>query len=406
MSEIIVSKSKKAAVEAFQNWKIAAVLAIFYSLNSLFIGTTKLFAGHGELRIFIFIPALTAVWFGPIVGGLAAGFGNLLLDFIKNVVLKGESLDMSNVVGFFANLIGAYIVGLLRSELHVEKEDNIFSLRYFSKYFNNLIASIIGMGITTGELIGLGLYATGFLDSLTTAFGLAWKIATVNSIVLLISMIPVQIFVAWFEKRRILQYHSQAKRTKILKQIESPMQAPVEIKSLMLVGSEGFVQETWGVLKMVVTNKSNITTQFRVEVNSDDKVSPSVTYTRELAPGESDEKYFKIYPFDDGMRTMDIYLKPWVNSITVAKENFGKNPTYHYVYRYRVMAPITDKFHGLISFITMIVFIGVIISALQSVFGSISQSKTTYFELAGAIALIEMILIIAYYWKKKREVLR
>lgn len=401
MSEIIVNKSKKAAAEAFHNWKIATVLAIFYSLNSLFIGSAKLFAGHGELRIFIFIPAITAVWFGPIIGGLAAGFGNLLLDVIDNVILKGESLDMSNVVGFFGNMIGAYIVGLLRDELIVHKDDNIFSLRFFKKYFQNLIASIIGMGLTTGEIIGLGLYAAGFLDSLEIAFILAWKIATVNTIVLVISMIPIQIFVAWFEKKRISQFYTQAKRTKVLKQIKAPTTAPVRISSLMLIGSDGIIQEEWGVLKMIVKNESNITTQFRIEMNSDDKISPTVAYTKELAPGESDEKYFKIYPFDDGVHTMDIYVKPWVNSISVAKENFGSNPTYHYAYKYRVLAPLSDKFHSLISFITMIAFIGVIISALQSVFGSITQAKTTYFELAGAIAIIEFIIIMAYYWKRR-----
>ena len=150
MSQLIISKSKKAAVVALRNWKIAAVLAVFYSLNSLFIGSTKLFAGHGELRIFIFIPALTAVWFGPVIGGLAAGFGNLLLDIIDNVILKGESLDMSNVVGFFANLIGAYVVGLLRDELIVSKDDNILSLKFFKKYFRNLVASVIGAHIVSG----------------------------------------------------------------------------------------------------------------------------------------------------------------------------------------------------------------------------------------------------------------
>ena len=404
MSQLIISKSKKAAVVALRNWKIAAVLAVFYSLNSLFIGSTKLFAGHGELRIFIFIPALTAVWFGPVIGGLAAGFGNLLLDIIDNVILKGESLDMSNVVGFFANLIGAYVVGLLRDELIVSKDDNILSLKFFKKYFRNLVASVIGMAITTGELIGLGLYGAGFFDSISIAFGLAWSIATANTMVLLIAMIPVQIFVAWFEKHRILQFYSQARQTKVLKSVEFPPTTPIEIYSLKLIGSHGLVKETWGVLKMELTNNSNITTQFRIEVNSDDKVSPTVSYTRELAPGETDEKYFKIYPFDDGVRFMDIYLKPWVKSITQAKEAFGDNPTYHYVYKYRVMAPLSDKFQGLVSFITMIAFIGVIISALQSVFGSISQAKATYFALAGVTALIEMLIIVLYYLKLKKEV--
>ena len=404
MSQLIVDKSKKAAVEALHNWKIAAVLAVFYSLNSLFIGSTKLFAGHGELRIFIFIPALTAVWFGPVVGGLAAGFGNLLLDIIKNMLLKGKSLDMSNVVGFFANLIGAYVVGLLRDELVVTKEDNILSMTFFKKYFRNLVASVIGMAVTTGELIGLGLYGAGFFDSIAKAFGLAWSITVANTIVLLIAMIPVQIFVAWFEKHRIMQFYSQAKHTKVLKSIEAPTTTPIEIDSIRLVGSSGLVQETWGVLKMLITNKSNITAQFRIEINSDDKVSPTVSYTKELAPNESDEKYFKIYPFDDGIRYMDVYLKPWVKSITQAKEAFGDNPTFHYVYKYRVMAPLADKFQGLVSFITMIAFIGVIISALQSVFGSLSQAKVTYFVLAGVIALIEMIIIVLYYVKLKKEV--
>ena len=404
MSQLIVDKSKKAAVEAFHNWKIAAVLAVFYSLNSLFIGSTKLFAGHGELRIFIFIPALTAVWFGPVIGGLAAGFGNLLLDIIKNMLIKGKSLDMSNVVGFFANLIGAYVVGLLRDELAVTKEDNILSLTFFKKYFRNLVASIIGMAVTTGELIGLGLYGAGFFSSIAKAFGLAWSITVANTIVLLIAMIPVQIFVAWFEKRRILQFYSQAKQTKVLKFIEAPTTTSVEINSLKLVGSSGLVKETWGVLKMVVTNKSNITTQFRIEINSDDKVSPTVSYTKELSPNESDEKYFKIYPFDDGVRFMDIYLKPWVKSITQVKEAFGDNPTFQYVFKYRVMAPLADKFQGLVSFITMIAFIGVIISALQSVFGSLSQAKVTYFVLAGVVALIEMVIIVLYYVKLKKEV--
>lgn len=404
MSQLIINKSKKAATVAFQNWKIAAVLAIFYSLNSLFIGSTKLFAGHGELRIFIFIPALTAVWFGPIIGGLAAGFGNLLLDIIDNLILKGESLDMSNVVGFFANLIGAYIVGLLREELTVSKDDNILSMVFMKRYFRNLIASVIGMAVTTGELIGLGLYGAGFLHSISAAFGLAWSIAVANTIVLIIAMIPVQIFVAWFEKHRIMQFYTQAKQTKVLKSVETPQASPVEIKSIRLIGSSGLVKETWGVLKMEVANNSNMTTQFRIEVNSDDKVSPTVSYTRELAPGEVDEKFFKIYPFDDGVRYMDIYLKPWVKSLATVKEEFGDNPTYQYVYKYRVMAPISDKFQGLVSFITMIAFIGVIISALQSVFGSISQAKVTYFALAGVIALIEMLIIVLYYLKLKKEV--
>ena len=121
MSEItdfIMDKSRNAVTEAFKNWKIAGILALFYSLNALFLGKTEIFAGHGDIRVFIFIPALTAVWFGPIIGGLAAGFGNLLLDIIDNIVLKGEPLEISHLVGFIGNLVGAYMVGILSCLLY------------------------------------------------------------------------------------------------------------------------------------------------------------------------------------------------------------------------------------------------------------------------------------------------
>lgn len=395
-------QTRDVAVEVWRNWKIAAILAIFYSLNALFIGKAKLFAGHGEVRMFIFIPAITAVWFGPVVGGLVGGFGNLLIDIIDDVILSGESLEISNFIGFLANLIGAYITGVLRDPLEVTKGESIISPRQIVKYIRNTIAAIIGMGVVTGEIIGLGLYAAGYFPSPEIGFILAWEITKINSMFLLIAMVPVQIFVTAFEKHRIKTYHEQADLTRKPIMVEGPKDSLIEIRRFRVAG-DGLIQEKWGLIEMVLKNNSNASLQYRIELNSDDKIDPSVSYTRVLKSGEEDEKYFKIYPFDDGVREMDIFIKPWMDSISLLEENFGKNLTYHYKYRYRVMAPLSDKFQGVISFVTMLAFIGVTISALQSVLGTISGIKATYFGLAIAIVIVEFIILIAYYMRLKRR---
>jgi len=407
MSEItgfIMDKSRNAVTEAFKNWKIAAILALFYSLNALFLGKTEIFAGHGDIRVFIFIPALTAVWFGPIIGGLAAGFGNLLLDIIDNIVLKGEPLEISHLVGFIGNLVGAYMVGILREPLDVSREDNIFATRFFIKYIKNTVASIIGMGVTTGEIIGLGLYAAGYLPDISTGFTLAWKIAEINSVFLVIAMVPVQIFVAAFEKHRINTYYRQIDATRRFAPVLVPENAPIRLTNLHIIGSEGLVQEKWGVIKFNITNLTDTPMQYRIEANCDDKVSPTVDYTVKLDPNNSDEKYLKIYPFDDGIREIDLYIKPWAKTYQKISETFNGNITYHFKYKYRVMAPLSDKFQGLVSFITMLAFVGVIISALQSAFGSISQAKLTYILVALGIVAIEVLLIFLYYRHLKKKV--
>lgn len=404
MSELIIEKSKGAFTEAVKNWKIAVILALFYSMNALFIGETELFAGHGDVRIFIFIPALTAVWFGPIIGGLAAGFGNLLLDIIDNIILSNEPLELSHFIGFLGNLIGAYMVGILREPLEVNREDNIFSPRYLILYIRNTIASVIGMGVTTGEIIGIGLFAAGYLPDISVGFALAWKIAEINSVFLLIAMVPVQIFVAFFEKYRLNSYFNQVDETRTLVPIKVPDNVPIKVSKPRIIGSDGLIQNKWSVIRLDVKNLAPVPIQYRIEFNSDDKVAPTVTYTTKLEPDASDEKFFKIYPFDDGLREVDVFIKPWTDNFESLKQTFGDNITYHYRYKYRVMAPVTDRFHGLISFITMIAFVGVIISALQSVLGTLSQAKLTYIGAAIGIVAIEVVILLLYYQQLKKKV--
>ena len=149
-------ETKKQSQNSWFDWRVIVGIAAIYSLNALLLGTLdlgKLVFGHGEVRIFIFIPALGSLMFGPVSGGLGAGLGNLLNDIIDDVILSGQALDLGNFVGFVGNLVGAFFTGLFGRRITIEKDQSFYEKDMVLMYIQNILASIFGMAVITGEII-------------------------------------------------------------------------------------------------------------------------------------------------------------------------------------------------------------------------------------------------------------
>ena len=172
----MVSSSRNIILTLKKNLILILAMSVLYALTSFAIGEIDLLPGTeggGELRPFIFIPALAAIMFGPTVGAFSAGIGNFLIDIINDRIIQGDILDLGNLAGFCGNFIGAAVVGFISWRLKFKEDDRIFfSWKTWLRYLQNTLAAVVGMGLVTGEVIGL--LRAAFLNS--TDFNLGVQI--------------------------------------------------------------------------------------------------------------------------------------------------------------------------------------------------------------------------------------
>jgi len=388
-----------------KNLILIVVMSFLYAINSFAIGEIKLLPnapdGGGELRPFIFIPALASIIFGPIVGSFSAGIGNLLIDFIQDRLIQGDILDLGNFAGMVGNFLGAAVVGFLAWRLKFEKDDKvILSGKIWLKYLQNAVAAIIGMGLVTGETIGL--LRVAFQKS-TWEVGniIATSIFFSNTLFLAITIIPLQLAIGTYEKIRAKRYDKALHNSKNVTLLEEPDKSPALIEKFEIIpgaGTDGLVKGEWSQIKMIIRNNTYVPMTFRLEINCEDRINPSVSYTKLLKSQEIDEKFFQINPFNDADRIFTVYIKSWSPTFKELTEVSDIGLSVRYKYTYNALTPFDHQFNFFMKFLSICSFGIFVFNVIRSIY---SESGTPfldqYFIWAMIVCGVEIIIVFGYY---------
>ena len=392
------------------NFTVAIILSILYaSLSALLLVSD--FAQNlqfGDIRPAIFFPALVSILFGPIIGMIAGGFGNLLYDIFENIIIEGGSLTIKNLVGFLANLLAGLITGGLaysaydKEDLDLQSLRNNFSIPKLWLLLKNTVASIIGFGFIVGYGIGLGLYLVGVIP-FTIGMTVAFNITLWNSIALLVGIPTVLVIltITWFYYGR-KSLELQEKRRQIDVTIANDF--PIKIVSCEVPVGDELKALEWGAINMLVENPRDTPTRYYFKPLSTDVYKPLVHTTPVLKQGEKDQVYFNVYTFEPKMKTVEIecgIISEHSHAPYDTIESKGK-----ILLTYEVSSSLHAIIHNVMNFA---VFIGLLSSlALVSMnlyyTGSLTPSPSLVIVLI--IIFIEFLFVYVYYWSKKTRVVR
>ncbi|MDH5403919.1 MAG: ECF transporter S component, partial [Candidatus Heimdallarchaeota archaeon] len=271
----------------------------------------------GDIRPAIFFPALVAILYGPIVGGLGAGIGNFLYDLIGVILNPDKTLELKHLIGFMGNLLGGFIVGGLskpyedvttmfdqsRRKSSLLKE--LFNLKFIRRIVRNTLSSIIGLGFVTGIVIGYGQRINPEFPR-AASFTIFSNISYWNS-VFLMGAIPLLYLlitiIDYFQDKKSLN-NLERRRHIQMKRVFSDFSVSDAVSP---IGDELF-QNTWGSLKFSITNKMNKQTKYNVRISSDDIFSPHQHQTPLLDSQESDELYFNVFGISSGEKKAKVII--------------------------------------------------------------------------------------------------
>lgn len=410
----IVTSSRTFMQNLKKNLILIVVMSFLYAINSFAIGEIKLLPnavdGGGELRPFIFIPALASIIFGPIVGSFSAGIGNLLIDFVQDRLLQGDILDLGNFAGMVGNFLGAAVVGFLAWRLKFEKDDKvIFSGKIWLRYLQNAVAAIVGMGLVTGETIGL--LRAAFLKS-TWEVGniIATSIFFSNSLFLAITIIPLQLVIGSYEKIQAKRYDKALHNSKNVTLLEEPDKSPALIEKFVIIpgaGTDGLVKGEWSQIEMTLRNNTSIPMTYRLEINCEDRINPSVTYTKLLKPQETDEKFFQINPFNDANRVFTVYIKSWSPTFKELTEVSDIGLSVRYRYTYNALTPFEHQFNFFMKFLSICSFGIFVFNVIRSIYSEVGTPfLDQYFIWSMIVCGVEILIVFGWYIYKLISVKR
>ncbi|NHK31350.1 MAG: hypothetical protein FK730_08365 [Asgard group archaeon] len=410
----IVTSSRTFMQNLKKNLILIVVMSLLYAINSFAIGEIKLLPnaenGGGELRPFIFIPALASIIFGPIVGSFSAGIGNLLIDFVQDRLIQGDILDLGNFAGMVGNFLGAAVVGFLAWRLKFDKDDKvILSGKIWLRYLQNAVAAIVGMGLVTGETIGL--LRVAFQKS-TWEVGniIATSIFFSNSLFLVITIIPLQLVIGFYEKIRAKRYDKALHNSKNVTLLEEPDKPPALIEKFIIIpgaGTDGLVKGEWSQIEMVLRNNTNVPMTFRLEINCEDRINPSVTYTKLLKSQEIDEKFFQINPFNDADRVFTVYIKSWSPTFKQLTEVSDIGLSVRYRYTYNALTPFEHQFNFFMKFLSICSFGIFVFNIIRSIYSEVGTDFIDqYFIWAMIVCGVEVLIVFGWYIYKLISVKR
>ena len=401
-----MESSSKSGRSLF-DWRVILGIAVIYSINALLLGSLdlgKLAEGHGEVRIFIFIPALGSLLFGPVSGALGAGFGNLLTDLIEDVILSGEMLDLGNLVGFVGNLVGAFVTGLFGRQIKITKEQSLFEKPLIIMYLQNILASVFGMAVITGEIIGIGLWLINSVPSFTIGISVGGSILASNGLFLLLTMLPIQIVMVVWQRRQQRLFHSNLIKYSTFTVKEAPENSPVKILKFQ-ASEEGLVKDQWTTSKLELQNEADIPMRYRLEMISQDRFDPSVTYTKLLSPHEKDDVFFQILPFDDEERELGLTIRPWVDEARDL-DTFKKiNNQVKFGFGYHVLTSENDRLRLLTNFVVVLAFLAAAGQGLKAILNEVSPTSILPTILVLVLSVAELVFVLIYFKYRQRQIL-
>ena len=378
-----------------ENLLFAITFAIFYGIEAFFLNE-EAFTGYGQYRPLVFLPALAAIVFGPLVGAFVGGFGNLTNDIIKKMIVQHKPLHIGHLFGFLGNFIGAYVVGVLSIDVDV-KSKGLFSKESFKGYVWDSIAGSIGMGGVTGFIIAFGELAVGKITTIENALIFSGTITFWNSVfmTLLLPMLPLY---GYLEKIHLEKKKRKAKELTEIQIAKLEKEAFANLIGGRFIDSLPLEKE-WAEMGIKVKNKTNDTMRFRVEIIGPDIIQPSTMYTKKIPPGEIDEVTFSIYPLDKGERHFKVRIVPRSENINKAREIAKKKKDAEFELTYKAEPEESEKLSSLTSIIGLLV----IFALLAKTFYEIISAGTISAGLAISLSLFaaEIALIILWYiWRK------
>lgn len=381
----------------------ATVVAIIYAGMSVLFNDNVdiLFQTQlGDGRPALFLLAVVAIYYGPMIGGFSAAFGNLLYDLIQGPLLNGTTLDVSNFGGFIANLLGGFVVGIFARSY--EGNESIFTIRknlpanilkifdrnFFRRLFRNIMASIFGFAFIVPLIISYGKQLT---PSLSTAefFPLFASTAWANGIYLLISVPLSVIAVALFD---YLSDKATTKRLAKRRVFTFPDHSDTDFElSASSPEGEELIIEDWGAVEFCIKNISAESKVFFVRISSNDIFSPHLHKTPKLGPNETDNMFFSVYPVSEGSKQASVYVS---NSLSEQQKILP--------FRYIVEGSnLMEKLVGIF------LIIGVF-STVVLIYGEIvRQAKLDAPTIISLIAVpIEILLVWALYKLREMKIVK
>ncbi|MEX0568697.1 MAG: hypothetical protein Q6363_005985 [Candidatus Njordarchaeota archaeon] len=393
----VIRQSLRKTVSTFKkNLLLIIIFSLAYGLTAYFF-REEIIAGSGDIRPTIFVPSLAAIVFGPLIGGFIGGIGNLIYDAINKMIIEHEMLKLKHLIGFLANFVGAFIVGLLREKPEISTDESIFSKKMVKVYLKNTFYACLGMGVIVGAIIGFGLWLIGdksFEVGMIIATGITfWN--TLSSMFLLIAL-PAYFYL---EKRAKIRRLKEIQELKTVKAVETPAKSPVIIEKAEFLGT-GAIEKEWCLFKISIKNNLNEKMKFRVEIIAPDIIIPSVKYSAMIEPNDSDEITFSIYPLDSGERHLKINIKPWPSDLEKQKEILEQGYTFAYMLKYKAKKDEPETIRAFVSMISILMILAITIKALFSVF---NYEEFQVVLIALSVFVTEIALTIIWYiWKKTK----
>ncbi len=392
--EIIVRFFKRDFANLKKYWFYALIFAFLYGVEA-YIFRGEILAGHADYRPLVFIPPLVSIAFGPLIGGIVGGLGNLINDIITKYLVEGKSLHMGHLVGFIANFIGAYMVGLLSRDIKAEKYGSLFSKDAIKDYLWNTIAGSIGMGAITGAIIGFGLWQIHKV-SYETGIKIAGSIILWNSLFMTLLFLTLPIYTLgekWYSRK----IETEKSILRLMDIVKRPKDKIADIERGEITEGKPIERE-WFIASLRIRNLTNKTMRFRVEIISPDIVQPSVKYTKKLAPKEYDDITFSLYPLDSGERHFRVRLLPWHENVSDVKDVIEKIPETVFELKYRAKPETSASLNTITSFLGVIALLALLFKGFLDL---MSGGPVTGLTVALAFFAAEVVLILIWYiWRR------
>ncbi len=370
------------------NHNVAIFLSFLYATISISARSLTVLpdTGAAEFRLGIFIPALASIVYGPLAGGLTAGVGNLLIDTYDVVTGQLDTLTFDRVLGSVSNFVGAYLSGWFARKAR-GTEEKVVRLRLIPAY---TMASIIGLALVTGGLIGYGiLYLYSGLP-VAVAKTVFEAIFFYNSVVLAVMMglsLLVYKFFNAFQERR---FRGQDEKNREL-QVEY-IEKGVKVSKIELPEHSLWVGE-WSRLNVEVRNSTKTPETYRFELVSDALLFPQIDRSNRLNPGEKFVQTFYVMP----KQHRDIRMRLHVN---------GKRSKKSTVANITATSTVVYKQDSLAGFSSVNVLVFVISVLWSNVMESLNRTFTFDSQnviLISTVVLTELLVIVIYaVWNLRR----
>ena len=392
--EIIIEFFRRDFRSLRKHWFYAIIFALLYGIEAYLLHE-EILASHGDYRPLIFIPPLVSIAFGSLVGAVVGGLGNLINDIITKYLVEGKSLHMGHAVGFIANFLGAYVVGLLAKDIRSEQYKSILSKEAIKDYIWNTLAGSLGMGAVTGLIIGLGLWQIGKVPY-ELGIRIAGSIMFWNSLFMVLLFVTLPLYAIgerWYLKKMEIE-KAILTSIQVVRRPEAKI-ADIE-KGEVTEGKP--IEREWFIASLRIRNLTDKTLRFRVEIIGPDIIQPSVKYTKKLAPGEYDDITFSIYPLDSGERHFRVRVLPWSESVDKVKDVIQEIPETLFELKYKARPETSASLNTITSFLGILALLALLFKGFLDL---MSGGPVTGLTVALAFFAAEVVLIIIWYiWRK------